>query len=123
MKYGKIESGVPDHSQDIAALKSLLEKGELTREKYNHELSKIARAKMTYIARTNGAYTPSKKSLAYYDQMVNTIQEQRDKAEADKLLTNREEFLKEMNEAYDKKEEAVSTEVTDDLIPPDPPQV
>lgn len=104
MKYGRINQGIPDVKEDIAALKDLLAKNEIDRWEYNKRLSAIQKSQLTYIVKTNGGYTPSKKLMNEYNQLVDSITKAKEKNEAYKKRQQRDEFVKQMTEAFEEKD-------------------
>lgn len=98
-KYGKFWLGAPDYSQEVAALKDLLEKGEIDKSKYNIELSKLQRERMLYIVATNGGYTPSKKQLMLQAKAFAKMQAAKESYAANRNLAIRDQFIEELKNA------------------------
>jgi DNA-binding transcriptional regulator GbsR (MarR family) len=96
-KYGKVELGAPDISTDVAALKDLYEKGEIEKTEYHKRLDALQREKLMYIAKSNGGYTPSKKAIKQYNQLMESLSEAKKKHEIWKQQQTREEFLTELS--------------------------
>jgi hypothetical protein len=103
-RYGNFLSGAPDYTKDIAALKDLLEKKEITDSEYKKEISRLQKERLTYIVRTNGGHNTSKKAIKEYNKLIDKISEGKQKQEAYRTLQERERFVKEMSESYEKKE-------------------
>ena len=109
-KYGKIELGVPDIKEDLAAIDDLISKDEITSDKGARLKDKAIRDRLMYIAKTNGAYTPGKKQWKEYNRMLTNLSEAKKIQEGMKQQKNREQFIEALKEAQ---ETAKSKESTD----------
>lgn len=108
-KYGRIEMGAPDITQDVAALKDLYQKGEIEKSEYHSKLTELQRQKMSYIVRTNGGYTPSKKMIKQYNQLIDSLNEAKKKHEVWTQQKNREEFLAALAQQQEEARAAMET--------------
>lgn len=105
-KYGRIELGAPDITADAAALKDLYTKGEINKAEYYSKLDLLEKEKLTYIVKSNGGYTPGKKAMKKYHQLMESISEAKKKHEIWKQQKTREEFLDDLSK---QQEEAKAT--------------
>lgn len=104
MKYGRVNIPIPDFSEDIAALKDLLEKGEIDKSEYTKKIEYFRKIRLSYIVATNGGYTAPKKWRV--KDKVN-LSESKEEHLANRVLDYREEFEKflEAEEAESKAED------------------
>jgi len=93
-KYGKLDaSPPPDVSQELAALKDLLAKEEITREKYNLEVSKLQQIRMNHLVSTNGRFVPGRRIMKQVNEFFQSMNERKRISEARKQVEDRNEFV------------------------------
>lgn len=95
-KYGKIDMGVPIITEEVAALDDSLAKGLITEEFHKAQLMKLKKKQLTYIARSNGGYTPGKKMIKRFQQAIESLAVAKKRNEIMKQHESRDEFLQSM---------------------------
>lgn len=113
-KYGRLEMGAPDITQDVAALKDLYEKGEIEKSEYHKKLTEFQRQKLSYIVSTNGGYTPGKKAMKQLSQMMESMSIAKKKHEIWKQQQTREQFLTELNKQQEAAKADSETETVEE---------
>ncbi len=103
-KYGRVNMGAPDFTDEINALKDLLEKGEITQEEFNKKKEYFRKLRLNYIVVTNGGHTPSRKQMKQWNGRLTEL---KDRHLAAKMLEYRERLLQETGETV---EESGNTE-------------
>ena len=96
-KYGKSDMGAPDVSQDVAALKDLYAKGEITKDVYQSKLAKLQKERMEYIVATNGRFIPGRRLMKKYNQAMESLVEAKQKNEIFKQQQNRDQYLSDIS--------------------------
>jgi hypothetical protein len=104
-KYGKANMGAPDVSQDIAALKDLYAKGEITKDIYQSKLARLQRERMSYIVATNGRFIPGRRLMKKYNQAMESLVEAKQKNEIFKQQQNRDQYLSDLSKLNEEKPE------------------
>lgn len=104
MKYGNLNMSAPDFSEDVAALKDLKAKGEITASEYRRALSALQRDRMMHIVRTNGGYTPSKKAIKVMNKIL-SMRETKEESEVVRQIKNREDFVQQVQKAQQESEQ------------------
>lgn len=103
-KFGKWDKGAPNVEAEVEALKDLYSKEVITRSEYQRELIKLQQKRLMYIISTNGGYTPSKKLMKQYNKERPSIGEAKKMQDIDRAIKTRDEFVKQLTEAYEEKE-------------------
>ena len=96
-KYGRANMGAPDVSQDVAALKDLYAKGEITKDVYQSKLAKLQKERMSYIVSTNGKFIPGRRIMKKYNQVMESLAEAKQKNEIMKQQQNRDQYLSDIS--------------------------
>lgn len=108
-KKEKVEYTPPE---ELAALKDLLEKKEITLAKYNKEVSNLQQENLMGIIYSNGGYRLSKKQIKLM-QNYESLAQLKERNEATRAIMNRDQFVEELKNQL----EAEKAEQSEDSPP------
>lgn len=96
MKYGHINHPVPSIAEDLAAIKDLVSKGELTEAEGNKKTDKLVRDRLIHIVYTNGGHMPSQKRMrSFQKKFMQQLKDSKEREAASSKIRHTEEIVQE----------------------------